>query len=239
MKNKLMEFIMSNVMNKYMLKYRTKYSYPIIMGGVNMDNCVPNNKMEVSDIDIAFVVKKKSAFKIAEANRDSLIQDIINDADLQTFMKGKKLVEYKLYEKRPKFNISQAKVVRLKYNGEVIIDTAIYSKFNNKILGYYQKIFPKTKNYIPYYINDGIIYATCNYVLYDIVRLILWYKNKVYQYPYTQKFKDKYDKYVLKFKLFKKLKVHEDIDFNPDFIIIVNNLKKYIIPEEDVIYYAL
>lgn len=172
----LINFIISNILGKYMKKYVDANSYPVITGGSSVSNCIKPHKIKISDIDIVFVCMNiaEKTKKDAENKRAQFLNDIIEDQELKTFCHEKLYID-NIYQEKPEYKrIVTIKLVRLCVNNHSLIDTSVQDVTINKILGKYP-MMRKSDQLIPYYVRNGILWATCKYMVYDTVRIILHY----------------------------------------------------------------
>jgi hypothetical protein len=87
---------------------------------------------------------------------------------------------------------------------EVLVDSPIYASDNSTNFKLYRRFLPKLKNPIPYYIHNKVPFATCNFIYYDTVRMMIYYSNAL-KVSATVKDKHfnfiKYVRYVMKFTM--------------------------------------
>lgn len=176
---KIVKYILENILGKYMFKYKTPEYYPVVVGGSTFHYCKPNSvSIPISDIDIVFVTDDENPsinkIKDMEKKRMDLILDLVNDDYLKT--KNINLEIDWIYKRRPDLiRIKTIKLVRLKHNDNVIFDISIQYPGINRFLGKYP-ILSKEKQIIPYVEKNGILWATCTYAKFEIVRILLHYQ---------------------------------------------------------------
>lgn len=216
--DKIVKYIIENVLGKYMYRYKTPDYYPVVVGGSTFHYCKPNYiSIPISDIDIVFVTNDHDPsimkIKAMEKSRMKFISDIINDDDLK--LNNINLEIDWIYKRKPELKrIQTIKLVRLKYNDNVVFDISIQYPSINRFLGKYP--IASKKQIVPYVENKGILWATCTYVKYEIVRILIHYhhmfkKNEIHHLRLKS-----YLKYIKKICILLNIsKLHDiDIDIN-------------------------
>ena len=194
----------------------TRDFYPVITGGTATAQCTSDKYvMPIADIDIAYVIKSRHPttrqINAAIKARNKFLDDI--RAHLTQNHGSKYVYETKDFAKdNPDWSVAKVFLSRLytidkvTYEKRTILDTSVQSVKSNRIFFLYEKFKDNTANIknksdnipIPFIkARDGKIFATCPYVLYDTVRLLLFYKSRLEKPLIINKFK----RYLLKYLL--------------------------------------
>lgn len=184
-----------------------------------------------SDIDLDFVIipridtisidieEEPQIFKQVHEYRMRFLSQIVSDSDLLVWTnKIKKdldldvtLVIDDKYLKMKDYHVHKVRLVRVKMYihhadkevfKSVLVDSPIYASNNVADFRLYSRFFPNLRHPIPYYVHRGVPYATCNYVYYDTVRMIIFYSKALKESTSPrdrQKNFVKYLRYILKF----------------------------------------
>lgn len=187
----LIHFIINKVIGKYMIDCMDvkgkNVCYPVVVGGSTISSvCIdPKNKLYISDIDIVFVPKSKHPDTIEKTdnNRITFLTKILEDVDLQHYIKSNGLpqlsIDY-IYKRKPDYKrIVAIKLVRLRMENRVVLDTSIHHTGVNRFLGKYPVKGVTKSTPIPYVKKQNILWATCEYIKMDTIRVILFYNKSL------------------------------------------------------------
>ena len=227
MKELAIAFLQEQVLGKYMKKYRTSYAYPVITGGTGVSRCTDN--ISVSDIDIVFAITEtnpsKQLVEKVSQERYAFLKEIMEDESFKVFTKGHRLTLKETYKVHPEYRVSRIKLVRLKLDNDVILDTSVKHSNNVRIWDVYPLYInkPDLKNPIPYFTKNGVFYCTCQYALFDTLRLILFYE---YHRNVPQ-----LKKYIFKYASLAKLKVSKSAEVK-DLLAILRSNPKFVKSEK-------
>lgn len=153
-KTKVIDHILSYTLGKYMEDSTSKFIQPCIMGGANMPRCTSLVK-KIKDIDIFFFSYKD--FDEAIKIRDKFAQLVINDTDLQNFMKVYQDISLSVTEPLSIMENVDLRVLSLKLKDEIIpiMDISV-QRTNNRLL---EKWLDRVTT------PSGIVtYTTCEYM---------------------------------------------------------------------------
>lgn len=171
----IIRLLHTEILGKYMKKYITNYAYPVITGGASVSHC-ERNTHTINDIDIVFAITKPNPTaelvnKVVE-DRDNLLNNILADEAL----KGLPLSIRETYQIHPEYDVSAIKLVRVKFEDSVIIDTTVQSNKTNRVWNVYSSYLGKGLTHpIPYVIDKGVVYATCGFAKYDSLRILFFF----------------------------------------------------------------
>lgn len=257
------DYILKRVLGKYMMKHKTKHYYPVVVGGTNINRCLGSSShtrklldsMFASDVDLDFViVDDKVPINVIHERRMRFMNDIVNDPGLKAYLErvGRGRLKLRLDDKTihmTHLRVSKMMLVTMKLEwydetdrsrllqSSTIMDCPLYHKGNVDDFRLYARFFPGLKLPIPYVTENGVMFATCGYIYYDTVRMMLYYskeleKGKSENREFNYK---KLVRYVTKFSALYLLinKLQKDVDSNYRNIIGVYEAAKKLLDDID------
>lgn len=216
------------ILGRHMRKWKSKHTcYPVIVGGTTVNRCLGPTKyakeFNKGDIDMPFVLTDPRRLKRALRMRARFLGRVMKDLRISGL--NVTLNDNAVYNKRLRTHklllISIYLVNDDDGTKKVLIDCPIYAPWTVEDYGVYAQtkgLEDKMVMPIPYYVDKktGVMYATCNFVYYDTVRMMMWYRNALVEgrtrsRRETEFATAKYIKYMNKFSvLYMVLKKHKD-----------------------------
>jgi len=191
--DEIVTYIMKNILGKYFLKDCENVCQPIVVGGSVISHiCLKQSALSICDVDIVYIPKNKTKAALVATNkvRETFLFNILKDPQLLDFINKKQKenngipylnlnIDY-LYKRKPEYKrIAAIKLVRLCVDKKVLVDTSIQHSGINKIFGKYPVKGITRTTPTPYVKRRGILWATCEYMKIDTMRIILHYNNAI------------------------------------------------------------
>lgn len=157
-----------------------------------------------SDIDVDFVIMENiqendddpKIFKKVHVARMKFLKQVVMDAQVQSyitqfkaktgltiqleiddsFLQKKELRVYKVRLVMMRFNVHNERGEKVYSN--VIVDCPLYTSQNTNYM-LYKRFVPNLQKPIPYYVHNNVPFATCNFVYYDAIRMMIYYSNQL------------------------------------------------------------
>ena len=214
------EFLIAHVLPKYLPHHITKSYYPIVIGGSSVSRCMQSDYETSqmvddafsSDIDIDFVVLKNSMRIIDDAykGRTKFIEELLKDPDFAKFAKdnqqsigSKQFVLFPEGEKLTKLNKRHAISIYLEdiHDPEkklTVMDTIILHPKNTYNYNLFKDIF-HSKYPIPKEIDNGVLWASCEWIYVDTIRMMMLYDQGLVYSKNDKAFFLKFTRYIMKF----------------------------------------
>lgn len=148
------------------------------------------------DIDIHIIFPKGEPdiedLLIASEKREKFLKAIVNDKDLLEYctrvsaenkIQCNLAIDYRMLNLPKEHEAYHAQVIRIRINyvnnakellSLVLLDISMYTPRSKPIYNTYKKFFGNTP--VPYVVINNLPYATCNYVMYDTIRMIAYYR---------------------------------------------------------------
>lgn len=214
------ELLISHVLPKYLPHHITKSYYPVVIGGSSVSRCMQSDYETSqmvddafsSDIDIDFIVLKNSLRIIESAYkaRAEFIESILKDPDFIKFahdnkqsIGSKQFILIPEGDKATKLNKRHAISIFLQdiHDSEkkvTIMDTIILHPKNTYNYNLFKDIF-HSKYPIPKEVDNGILWASCEWIYVDTIRMMMLYDQGLVHSKNDKSFFLKFSRYIMKF----------------------------------------
>lgn len=256
--SRVRDYILHKVLGRYMSKHKNRSYYPVVVGGTNINRCLrlsPHTRKLLdslfsSDVDLDFVIVNDNVpIDVVHQKRMLFLYDVLNDVGLNSYLKRLGNVRLRLDDKTihmKHLRVSKMMLVTLKLesfndfghvlDSKTIMDCPLYHKGNVEDFRLYARFFPKLKLPIPYITHKGVFYATCGYIYYDTVRMMLYYSRELRIDNDEFNYK-KLARYIIKFSALYLLMNKLDGDKDPNYknIVVIYEATKKLLQDMEAV----